>query len=57
MKTSTNLVTDASFSMTRDSAQGLSPTFAPHPMPDKPTAVSSPVDTLFYRLTVTFVAE
>ena len=58
MKTSTNLVTDASFSKTRDTAQGLSPTFPIHPMPDKPTAsATQTVDKLFYKITVTFVAE
>ena len=58
MKTSTNLVTDASFSKTRDTAQGLSPTFPVHPMPDKPTAgATQTVDKLFYKITVTFVAE
>ena len=58
MKTSTNLVTDASFSTTRDSASGLSPTFSAHPMPDRPTSTAAQaVDKLFYKLTVTFVAE
>ena len=58
MKTSTNLVTDATFRTTRDSASGLSPTFGGHPMPDKPTAnAPQAVDMLFYKLTVTFVAE
>ena len=58
MKTSTNLVTDAAFSTTRDSASGLSPTFSDHPMPDKPTAdASQTADTLFYRIKVSFVAE
>ena len=58
MKTSTNLVTDASFSKTRDSATGLSPSFAEHPMPDKPTAAAAQAaDSLFYKITATFVAE
>ena len=58
MKTSTNLVTDASFSKTRDTAQGLSPKFSAHAMPDKPTSSSTDtVDTLFYKITVSFVAE
>ena len=58
MKTSTNLVTDAGFTMRRDYATGLSPTFAAHPMPDKPTETStSAADTLFYKITVSFVAE
>ena len=58
MKTSTNLVTDAAFRTTRDSASGLSPTFADHPMPDTPTRnAPQPSDTLFYKITVSFVAE
>ena len=58
MKTSTILVTDASFSKTRDTAQGLSPKFSAHPMPDKPTSASAATaDTLFYKITVSFVAE
>ena len=58
MKASTNLVSEASAWATRDSASGLSPTFGDHPMPDKPTAgATQPVDKLFYKLTVTFVAE
>ena len=58
MKTSTNLVTDAGFTMRRDYATGLSPVFAAHPMPDKPTpSATQTVDKLFYKLTVTFVAE
>lgn len=58
MKTSTNLVSDASFSKTRDSAQGLSPKFSAHPMPDKPTSASAATaDTLFYKISVSFVAE
>ena len=59
MKTSTNLVTDASFSKTRDSAQGLPPTFGVHDMPDKPTGkTTEPVaDALFYKISVLFVAE
>lgn len=58
MKASTNLVSEASAWATRDSALGLSPTFGDHPMPDKPTAgATQPVDKLFYKLTVTFVAE
>jgi hypothetical protein len=59
MKTSTNLVTDASFSKTRESANGLSPAFSVHDMPDKPTGrESEPVaDTLFYKISVSFVAE
>ena len=58
MNTSTNLVTDAGFSKTRDTAQGLSPKFSAHPMPDKPTSSSAAtVDTLFYKITVSFVAE
>ena len=58
MKASTNLVSEASAWATRDTAQGLSPTFGDHPMPDKPTAgATQPVDKLFYKLTVTFVAE
>ena len=58
MKTSTNLVTDAGFTMRRDYTTGLSPTFAAHPMPDKPTSTSTTtVDTLFYKVTVSFVAE
>lgn len=56
MKTSTNLVTDADFTKTRESATGLSPTFTVHDMPDKPTnsSAAEPVDTLFYRLKATF---
>jgi hypothetical protein len=58
MKTSTNLVTDAGFTKTRETAQGLSPTFAVHPMPDKPTTTATTtVDTLFYKVNATFVAE
>ena len=62
MKTSTNLVTDASFSKTRDSAFGLSPAFGTHSIPDTPTDPNvdfsaKPADTLFYKITVTFVAE
>ena len=58
MKTSTNLVTDAAFRTTRDSASGLSPTFAAHPLPDKPTSTSTTTaDTLFYKISVSFVAE
>ena len=58
MKTSTNLVADAGFTMTRDTAQGLSPAFAAHPMPDKPTPYAAATsDTLFYKITVAFVAE
>ena len=56
LKTSTNLVTDADFTKTRESDTGLSPTFTVHDMPDKPTNSSDaePVDTLFYRLKATF---
>lgn len=58
MKTSTNLVVDAAFSGTREYVKGLSPTFSAHPMPDKPTDdATQTVDKLFYKLTVTFVAE
>jgi len=58
MKTSTNLVTDAGFTMRRDYATGLSPVFAAHPLPDKPTPTSTTTaDTLFYKITVSFVAE
>ena len=58
MKTSTNLVSDASFSKTRDYATGLSPIFAAHPLPDRPTSTATAtVDTLFYKITVSFVAE
>ena len=58
MKTSTNLVTDAGFTMRRDYATGLSPTFAAHPLPDKPTSDSTTTaDTLFYKITVSFVAQ
>ena len=58
MKASTNLVSDANAWATRDSASGLSPTFPDHPMPDTPTvSAPQPVDKLFYKLTVTFVAE
>ena len=58
MKTSTNLVSDAGFSGTRDSATGLSPFFADHPMPDKPTAsATKTADSIFYKVTATFVAE
>ena len=57
MKTSTNLVTDAGFTKTRDSAQGLSPTFGAHPMPDTPTTTSAPSDTLFYKVNVSFTAD
>ena len=58
MKTSTNLVTDVAFSMRRDYAEGLSPTFDDHPLPDKPTAsATQTVDKLFYKLTITFVSE
>ena len=58
MKTSTNLVTDATFKTTRDWASGLSPTFGEHPMPDKPTpSATQTADKLFYKLTVTFIAE
>ncbi len=58
MKTATNLVTDATFRTTRNSASGLSPTFAGHPMPDTPTAnATQPSDTLFYKIAVSFVAE
>ena len=58
MKTSTNLVADAAFSGTREYVTGLSPTFAAHTMPDKPTSSSTATaDTLFYKITVTFVAE
>ena len=58
MKTSTNLVTDAGFTRTRDTAQGLSPAFADHPIPDKPTPYASETSgALFYKINVTFVAE
>ena len=58
MKTSTNLVTDAGFTKTRETANGLSPTFADHPMPDKPTPYASDTSgTLFYKVNVSFVAE
>jgi hypothetical protein len=58
MKTSTNLVTDASFSKTCDSAEGLPPVFGDHTMPDKPSQYSSDTsDTLFYKINVTFTAE
>jgi len=62
MKTSTNLVADASFSRTRDSASGLSPVFDAHSVPDTPVdpeadSSTKPADTLFYKITVTFVAE
>ena len=58
LKTSTNLVTDAAFSMRRDYSEGLVPAFPAHPMPDKPTAsATQTVDKLFYKLTVSFIAE
>ena len=58
MKTSTNLVTDAGFTRTRDSANGLSPVFDDHLMPDKPSQYSTETsDTLFYKINVTFSAE
>jgi hypothetical protein len=44
--------------MRRDYATGLSPVFAAHPLPDKPTPTSTTTaDTLFYKITVSFVAE
>ena len=58
MKTSTNLVSDAVFSNVREYTTGLSPTFADHDMPDKATAYATQTsDRLFYKITVTFVAE
>ena len=58
LNTSTNLVTDTKFSMRRDYAEGLAPAFPAHPMPDKPTpSATQTADKLFYKLTVTFVAE
>ena len=58
MKTSTDLDTDAGFTKTRDSATGLSPAFAEHDMPDKATANAPQTsDKLFYKITVSFVAE
>lgn len=58
MKTSTDLVTDAGFTKARDSAKGLSPVFAEHPMPDKATDIESQTaDRLFYKINASFVAE
>ena len=58
LNTSTNLVTDTEFSMRRDYSEGLVPAFPAHPMPDKPTAsATQTVDKLFYKLTVSFIAE
>ena len=59
MKTSTNLVSDASAWATRGSVRkGLSPTFGERPMPDTPMdSATQTVDKLFYKVTVTFVAE
>ena len=62
MKTSTNLVADAVFSNAREYKTGLSPAFSAHLLPDTPadpTTVPStkPAETLFYKITVTFVAK
>ena len=62
MKTSTNLVADAAFSNTREYTTDLLPVFDAHSMPDTPVdpmyvPSAKPADTLFYKITVTFVAE
>lgn len=62
MKTSTNLVADAAFSNVREYKTGLSPAFGTHSIPDTPAdpkadSHTKPADTLFYKITVTFVAE
>ena len=59
MKTSTDLATDSGFTKTRDTATGLSPVFVEHDMPDTPDnrGGSKPVGRLFYKITVSFVAE
>ena len=62
MKTSTNLVADSAFSRTREYKTGLSPAFGTHSIPDTPVdpeadSSTKPADTLFYKITVTFVAE
>ena len=62
MKTSTNLVADAAFSNAREYKTGLSPVFGTHSIPDTPTdpnvdSSAKPADALFYKITVTFVAE
>ena len=59
LKTSTNLVSDADFKTTRDNATGLPPSFSEHSMPDTPSRVpgAKPVDTLFYKLSVSFFPD
>ena len=62
MKTSTNLVTDAVFSNTREYKTGLMPAFGAHSMPDTPAdpkevPSTKPADALFYKITVSFVPE
>ena len=62
MKTSTNLVADAAFSNVREYKTGLPPAFSAHLLPDTPAdpkevPSTKPAETLFYKITVTFVAE
>ena len=62
MKTSTNLVADAAFSNTREYKTGLLPAFGTHSIPDTPVdpndaPSTKPAAALFYKITVSFVAE
>jgi len=63
LKTETDLSANPGFKNNRETAAGLAPKFSPHPMPDTPLPTTStspanePSDRLFYKLTVSFVAE
>ena len=58
LRTTTDLASELGFKYVRESATGLSPTFSVHDIPDAPYSGSSErVDRLFYKLSVSFIAE
>ena len=57
LKTSTDLASDPGFSNSREYKTGLPPIFDEHPIPDVPKMGAQTVDTLFYKVTATFVAD